>query len=124
LLFTTTAVLEFVTGAAMFFVPGIVIQLLLGAAESAAAGMLIARAVGLGLMALGTSAWLMRDDGIVSQSGLLRGLLTYNVAIGVMLAVAGTLRSHSGVLLRPVVVLHWTLAIWCVMCDRARDTQA
>jgi hypothetical protein len=125
-LFTTTAVLELGTGAALFLVPGTVIQLLLGAAESsaAAAAMLVARAVGLGLIALGMAAWLRRDDGAVARSDLLSGMLVYNVAIGIALAVAGTLRRQSGVLLWPVVVLHGAMAIWCVLFIRARNTRA
>jgi len=123
-LFTTTAVLEFGTGAALFFVPGTVIQLLLGAAESAAAAMPVARAVGLGLIALGTAAWLRRDDGALARSDLLSGMLVYNVAIGITLAVAGKLRGQSGVMLWPVVALHGAMAIWCVLCIRARNTRA
>jgi hypothetical protein len=122
-LFTTTAVLEFGTGVALLFLPGTVIQLLLGAEEPASAAMLVARAVGLGLIAFGTAAWRRRDDGAVAQSTLLSGMLVYNVTIGITLALSGTLKGQSGVLLWPVVVVHGAMAIWCVLCIRAWDTR-
>lgn len=121
-LFTTTAVLEFGTGASMLFVPGTVIQLLLGAAVSHAAAMLVARTFGLGLMALGTAAWLRRDAGTVAPADLLSVMLAYNVVVGLMLVVASTFRGQSGALLWPVVIVHGGMAIWCVLCIRAQDT--
>jgi hypothetical protein len=123
-LFTTTAILEFGTGVALLVVPEAVIQLLLGVGELATAAVLVARAVGLGLMALGTAAWLRRDGRAGARPGLLGGMLAYNVVIGIALAVAGTLGGRWGVLLWPVVVVHGAMAIWCLVCIRERDVRA
>lgn len=122
-LFTTTAALEIGAGASLLFLPGTFIQLLLGAAEPTAAAMLVTRGVALGIIALGVAAWLRRDDGAVAQTDLLSGMLVYNVAMGLTLAIAGKLRGQWGVLLWPVVVLHGAIAIWTMLCIRARDTR-
>jgi hypothetical protein len=119
-LFTTTALLESGAGVALLCLPWTVIHLLLGAEEPTTTAMLVARVMGLGLIALGVSAWLKKDERVEANTGLLSGLLTYNIAISIALAVAGTVGDRPGVLLWPVVLVHVAMAIWCVKCRCAR----
>lgn len=118
-LFITTAVLEF--GAGLFLVgsPGLPIWLVLNAREPSPEALILGRAWGAALLAIGIACWMARGDaGSRSGRGILWGLLIYNVAACVILA--GALMAQMvGLLLWPALALHAVLAIWCVVCIRA-----
>src|SRR5262245_34835016 len=90
---------EAATGLALLIVPSLVGRLLLGE-EPTGIAILVARVLGIALIALGVACW---------PGTPLVGMLTYSAAITVYLAYVGFADGMSGVLLWPVVVLHATL---------------
>lgn len=111
-LMLTTAVIESGAGLALLLAPGTVNHLLLGVIEPRAIALMIARVIGLGLIALGTSAGLQWNNQNKTGHGLIRGLLIYNLVAIIALAIAGTAGRSIGVLLRPVIALHGVMAAW------------
>ena len=97
---TFTAMAEIATGIALFVVPSLVGQLLLGE-QLAGVAALLAQVAGIALVALGVACW---------PGPALVGMLTYSVAVAVFLAYAGHSGS-AGILLWPAVVLHTILSV-------------
>jgi hypothetical protein len=113
-LFSVTAAAEAGTGLALLFLPAVPIALLLGVEQAAPEALLVGRVAGAGLLALGVASWLARNDQrSPAQRGLLTGMLIYNAAVTVLLAVSGTVLRMTGIALWPAVVLHTALACWC-----------
>ncbi len=105
------AVAEAATGLALFFVPSLVGQLLLGQ-EFTGITAPVARVAGIALIALGISCW----PGPPSF-----GMLTYSAAVALYLAYLGLAGDFAGFLLWPAVVLHLiltTLLIWVYTQDK------
>ncbi len=95
------AISEAATGAGLVIVPSLVGRLLLGA-ELGGVAVVVARALGIALIALGIACW----------PGPPRlGMLIYGAAIALYLAYAGLALGFAGILLWPAVVLHTILTI-------------
>lgn len=123
-LLIVTAVGEGGTGLALLAAPAVVCLLLLGVESPAPEALVVGRVAGGALLAIGVACWLARNDGRSGQLGLLAGVLVYDVAAAVLLAAAGSSLGMAGVGLWPAVVLHGTLALWCVYCLRVEPAYA
>lgn len=120
-LFLVTAVVEIATGLALLALPAMVLAALLGVQAAAEETLVVSRITGAALLAIGVAGALARDDArSPAHRGLLIGFLTYNVLAAALFAYAGLGVQMAGPALRPAVVLHTILAIWCVLCLRAR----
>jgi hypothetical protein len=117
-LLVVTALFETFTGIALMVSPPLPVWLLIGAALDTSGG-LVARVAGAALLALGLACWLAREDrGSRAARGLVAAMLLYNVAAGAVLLYAGLSLRLSAIGLWPAVVLHLTLAVWCIGCLR------
>jgi hypothetical protein len=115
ILLTTTAVIEFGAGLALFCCPSAMAAFLLGAPIEGPTALTVARVGGAGLLALSVACWLVRGDANSrAAKGLVAGMLLYNVATAALLAYAGIGLGLYGVLLWPGVVLHAAMTVWCV----------
>jgi hypothetical protein len=116
LLFIATAFLETATGLFLLILPAVPLALLLGSRGAAEETLLVSRIAGAALLVIGIASWWARDDRRTSaQLGLLTGILFYDVAAAVLLGFAAVALNMVGVALWPAVVLHATLAAWCVV---------
>ena len=107
-------------GLCLLLVPAVIFALLLGATQPAPEALFVGRIAGAGLLAIGVASWLAKNDHRTpAQLGLLIGVLMYNVAATVLLALAGTILKMAGIALWPAVVLHAALAVWCFVCLRS-----
>ena len=120
-LLTVTTVVEAPLGLSMLVWPPLPVTLLLGIPLDTPAGLIIGRIYGASVVALAVGCWLARHDGQSrAATGLVAGLLLYNIAAVAVLASAGIVSALVGVLLWPAVVIHTALTAWCVACLRAR----
>ena len=94
------AIGEIATGVALFLVPALVGQLLLGADLTGMAAT-VARVAGIALIGLGVACW---------PGTPLLGMLIYSAAVTLYLAYLGIVGSLNGILLWPAVVLHAVLS--------------
>ena len=118
-----TAVVELVTGIFLVILPGRPLALLLGADQPAPETLLVGRWAGVALLAIGVASAMTRNDsGSAASRAVLAGILTYDVAAAVLLIYAAIVMLMVGPALWPAVVLHAALAVWCVLCLRARTT--
>jgi hypothetical protein len=112
-LLIVTAIIETGTGIGLLVVPRFVLALLLGISPAAAETVFVGRVAGAALLAIGVASWLSRGE---KQSGLLTGILAYDVVAAGLLAFAGSVLGMNGVLLWLAVAVHAALAVWCVAC--------
>jgi len=118
-LLTITAALEAGTGVALAIAPSAVVLVLLGSRLDSPAGLIIGRVLGAALFALGAACWLARNDAQSRTAvGLIGAMLLYNIAAVSLLGYAWIGARMSGIGLRPGIVLHSALAVWCVACLR------
>ena len=101
ILLILTAAIEVGTGLALLIVPSLVGQLLLGEELSGIAEA-VARVAGIALIGLGIACW---------PGPPLAGMLTYSTIVALYLAYLGFAAGLTGILLWPVVVLHFVLSI-------------
>lgn|SRR6185295_3791165 len=121
LFLSVTAVVEAATGLCLLILPAVLLAILLGLDNAAAAAIFVGRLAGAALLAIGVASWMARvDERTSAQLGLLTGILVYNAAATLLLAYAGAVLKMVGVLLWPAVVLHAILAIWCFRCLRRK----
>ena len=118
-LLIVTALIEAGTGIALLVAPSLTVELLLGAGLSSPQSLVLGRVTGAALISIGIACWLARKAGAVA-TGLVTGMLIYNVAVPVLLLYAAIVFGMHGILLWPVSILHLMLAIWCVACLRSR----
>jgi hypothetical protein len=116
-LHTVMAVMELGAGLALLCCPSATAALLVGAPLEAPAALTVGRVGGAGLLALGVACWLARND---TQSRAARGLVSamvlYNLGAVVILGAAAGIGSQPvGIALWPVVFLHATMTIWCIV---------
>jgi hypothetical protein len=79
------------------------------------------RLAGAALLALGVACWLARLDGQSrAANGLVTAMFLYNLAAVSILTSAGIDWRRVGVALWPAVVLHATMAVWCITCLRSK----
>jgi hypothetical protein len=111
LLITKSAV-EIPTGLLLLASPATLVWLLLGL-PLATRWFMVARALGIALLALGFACWLNRE-GPESRwaNRLILGLLAYDLTVVVLLLTARLGGGASGMLLWPGILLHAGLALW------------
>jgi len=114
-LLSITGVLEAATGLGLLVKPSVIVELLLGAAPGAPAGVTVSRVAGVALLTLGVACWLARDEaaGRVAKA-LVAALLLYNIGVVLVLAFAWASPTPIGIAFWPVVLAHTGLAVWCV----------
>ena len=118
-LLIVTALAEGGTGIALLVVPSVIVELLLGAGLSSPQSFVLGRIAGAALVSIGVACWLARRaDAVVT--GLVAGMLIYNVAVPVLLIYAAMADGMQGVALWPASILHVMLAVWCLLCLRPR----
>jgi hypothetical protein len=98
---TFAAIAEAATGLALLIVPSLVVQLLLREQLTGVA-IPVARVAGIALVGLGIACW---------PGPPFVGMLTYNALVTLFLAYLGFAGGLTGVLLWPVVVLHFILTV-------------
>ena len=82
-------------------------------------GLTGARVAGAVLLILGIACWLKREAGhLPAGRRLVATLLTYNIAVAAVLAIAGVRYGSAGIALWPVVAAHAALAAWCAVSLR------
>jgi hypothetical protein len=115
------AVLEGVTGVALIIHPALVAQLLFGDGVTGT-GVVLARVVGIALLALGVACW----PGRQARSGdvpALRAMFTYSLLVTILLIYVGGAAHLAGILLWPAVGAHVMLILLLVVAwhkDRQR----
>jgi hypothetical protein len=115
MLLTMTAVIEVGAGAVLMGFPTEAVKLLLNSPLDSPAGTILGRIAGSALCALGIGCWLAR--GVArspAASGLVAGMLFYNVAVVGLFAFADLGPKLDGVALWPAVILHAAMAGWCI----------
>jgi hypothetical protein len=100
---------EIGTGIGLIVAPAIVVALLLRGEVSDLA-LLVARVLGITLLALGLACWPNRQEP-GSAMPAWRGMLAYNGLVAVFLGYAGLVLHFAGPLLWPTVVLHGVVAV-------------
>jgi len=107
-----TALLEIGAGVALLVAPAMVITLVFGPSEMQPAAAM-GRLAGAALLALGAACWWARHDGdSLASRALMSALLIYNAAV-VGLVFSGSFGSISP-LLWALIVVHGSMALWCV----------
>ena len=115
-LLTVEAVIEVGTGLMLVALPSLLTTFLLGSSLDTPVALSVARMFGVALLALGVACWLSRHDGQSRAArGLVGAMVLHNTAIATVLVYAGIALGLSGIGLWPVVLLHATMAFWCVM---------
>jgi hypothetical protein len=119
-LLIVTALVEVGAGIALLVTPSLTVELLLGARLFSPQSVVVGRVAGAALIALGVTCWRVRNgDRGAARTGLLPGLLIYNVAVPILLMYAAIALMMHGIALWPASVLHLVLAIWCIACLRS-----
>ena len=107
-LYNLSVAVEAVVAFALLIAPSAVITLLFGEGLGPV-GMLVARGLGLALLALAMSGWEAAHSEEVRFSRY--GLCLYNTGAGVMLVLADTIWGARGALLWPAVGLHLPIGV-------------
>ena len=112
-----TAAIEAGTGAALVVRPSAIVTLLLGSPLDTRQAVALGRVAGAALLALGAACWLARTSaqGPVA-GGLVVAMLFYNIATVSILAFARIGSGLAGVDLWPAILLHASMAVWCIRC--------
>ena len=119
-LLTVIAVVELLTGVALLLAPSIVAELLLGQPLNSGVPLVVARVAGAALIAIGLTCWLENvSNRGGSPAALLVGLLSYNIAVPVLLVHSYLANGTSGIGLWPVVILHLAFSFWIAACLRS-----
>jgi len=120
-LLLVTALLELGTGVALLAAPSFIVELLLGAELASPQAFVLGRITGVALISLGVACWLARSgEGSTARTGLVAGMLIYNVSVPILLIHAALASRMEGIALWPASVLHLLLAIWCLARLRSR----
>jgi hypothetical protein len=116
-----TVIVEIATGLALLLIPALVGALLVGG-DLAGAGVVVARCLGIVLIALGLACWRGRQStGNVAEA--VRGMLLYNAAVALYLAYVGTVGHLGGPLLWPAILIHAVVAaLLAITWRRERGT--
>ena len=116
-LLITTAVAEGGTGLVLLALPSVPLALLLGLGDTPAVAAVVARIAGAALVTIAVGCWMARNekDGRAA-SGMLAGVLFYDLAAAAILAYTGLVVGLVGIALWPAVVVHVVLAVWCIRC--------
>ena len=112
LLLTICAVLEAPVGLLLLFLPGVATSILLDSPLETPAGRVAGRLAGAAIFALAIACWHSRD----TPKSVVPAMLCYNLAATAILVYAGIRLEMNSPLLWPVMVIHFVLAVWCVLC--------
>ena len=116
-LLLVTALIEAGAGLLLLAWPPVAFALLLGVEKASPEAAVLARVAGLALVALAVVCWPGANDRArPARQGLLLAVLIYDVGAAGILACAGWFSGLAGIALWPAVVLHTTLALWCLVC--------
>jgi len=113
-LLIVTAACEVPTGILLLIAPTLTSEFLLGEGPSSPQAFVIARIAGVALVSIGVACWLLRTADRSSQRRQLIAVLTYNLAVPILLIQSRLAASVGGPGLWPASVLHLLLAGWCV----------
>jgi hypothetical protein len=117
-LLIVTALIEVGAGVALVVVPSLAADLLLGEGLSSPQALVVARVAGAALISVGVACWLGSNGERRAQTGLVTGMLIYNLAVLIVLVHAWLAWALKGIGLWPAVLLHAVLGLWCVVCLR------
>lgn len=114
-LLTVSAMIEFSVGLSFLTFPSVPVNLLLGSTPITPVVSVLARVLGLALLALGIACWLSRR---YWQShftkGIAGGMLVYNAGATLILVYTALGLAISGIGLWPAVLLHLAMSVWCI----------
>ncbi len=113
-LLSLTAVFECLTGIALIAIPSIIVPMLLGIPFDDDRLHVISGVTGAALISIGMACWLLRNSG-ESALAIVKSVLFYNVAGTMILLFAILGLKMTGIGLWPVTIIHFALAIWCVI---------
>lgn len=119
-LLSITAVFECMTGIALIAVPSIIVPILLGIPFDDDRLHVISGITGAALISIGIACWLLRNSG-ASALAIVKSVLFYNVAAGLVLLYAGLGLHLSGDGLWPAVIAHVGLGFWCIGVLNKKD---
>lgn len=124
-LLVVTAVVEAGAGFVFLVLPSVAAKLLFGASLGAPTALMVGRLTGAALVTLGIVCWLAQFD-VKSRAtiGLVIAMLFYHLAAFAILGSAGAGLGLVGVSLGLGIVFHSGMAIWCLVCLRARRVNA
>jgi len=115
-----TVIVEIGTGLGLLLLPALVGALLVGG-DLVGAGVVVARCLGMTLVALGLACWRGRQSA-GNVAAAVRGMLLYNAGIALYLAYVGTVGHLGGPLLWPAVLIHAVVAALLATTWRKRNT--
>lgn len=116
-LLSVFALVEMGAGLALVVSPPVLTTILFGTTPETPTALITGRIAGIALLSLVTACWIARNDpASVAATGVVGGMLLYNLGVVVSLFYAGTCEGLVGVGLWPAVVTHALLAVWCVAC--------
>jgi hypothetical protein len=119
-LLVTSAAIELAMGTALLLAPALTAQLLLGGGLASPRSALVGRIAGAALLAIGLTCWLERGrDEAGERTGLVAGLLIYNLAVAGLLVEAALIGGMHALGLWPAIVLHAGLLGWCALLVRS-----
>lgn len=117
--FTTTGLVEALTGLGLLVAPSLVAKLLLGDPLETNSSLILGRVLGTALVSIGISCFIARKDGQSKTAlGLIAAMLLYNLTVVVLFAYARVGLGMTGLGLWPGIVLHLVMSVWCVACLR------
>lgn len=116
LLLMISALLEVISGVALFIVPSVAVSQLLGVPLDTPGGLVAGRIAGAALIALAIACWQARNGERTSPAtGVVEAMLFYNFAAALVLAYAGIRLELRSPLLWPAILLHAGLGVWCLL---------
>jgi hypothetical protein len=111
------AVVEALAGLALMIFPTRTISLVLGVTLELPVGIVVARFVGVILLAIGIACWVARNQcESRGATRLIVALLVYDVSVVALLLLARLGEHLSGIALWPAVFLHSGLGTWSLYC--------
>jgi len=116
--FVATAAMEAGAGLALLFMPTFVITLLL-AGPVTNTHLALGRLAGAALLSLGAACWWARDDATSATSrALVIAMSVYNTAM-MAIVLTGSFGPLGRPILWVVILVHGTMAAWCVSLLRS-----
>ena len=114
-LLIVTAVIEGLTGLALFVMPEVAVSVIMNSSVESAGGILISRIGGVAIIALAIGCWQARNS---QNSGIITAMLFYNVAVAAVLIFGGSKLGLTDTFIWPTIVLHGVMEVWCVVSVR------
>jgi hypothetical protein len=106
---------ETATGLGLLASPPMIASVLLGASLESTVGLVVARVCGAALLSLGIACFLARNEADArAATGLVIAMVVYNTIATAILAYSVFGLRLMGIALWPAIVVHATLAIWCL----------